>query len=339
MEKRGWIFKRPSSYKIVCAVEKGPDRQYLDEIKNTSFEPVFIAGQHRSGTSILYRILDKTSQFNVVRLYHVLAYERLLYNHIHGIEEEAIKKIRRRIHTKNIDTRGTDHISISPDSPVEYVFIYSEEFFPWYLTPDTVPYLEHLCKKIRYISDNENPILLKNPFDFSTFLFIKKVFPNAKFIFIHRNPIDVLNSQIRALEGAFTKKNQYFGLLYDKYDLLFDNPISRYAIRLFASSKIPVGLFDLIRRASAYTDYYLKNINQMPKKDYVSIRYEDLCETPNKIIGDIVGFLGLHTALDASKLIAPRHTKTVKSVQLVEQRIYKTMKPYFEAFQYSLPDE
>ncbi|MEF8878865.1 MAG: sulfotransferase [Candidatus Thermoplasmatota archaeon] len=316
--------------------KNSPDDKYLNKIKDTSFEPIFIVGQHRSGTSILYKILDKTNQFNVVRLYHILEYEKLLYNHIKNLEKETINRINNTINKKNIDNRGSDHISISAESPVEYVFVYAEYVFPWYLNSDTLPYIETLCKKIKYISENEKPILLKNPFDFSTFLFIKKMFPNSKFIFIHRNPIDVLNSLIRMLEKGFTEKNEYFGLMYKKYKLLFNNPISRYFLRLFFSTKIPIGLLELIRRSSKNVEYYLKNIDKIPEKDYVSIKYEDLCNKPNQTIGAILDFLDLKTNFDASRFVEPRHTKTVKSVEITEKLIYKTMKEYFENFGYTL---
>lgn len=138
------------------------------------------------------------------------------------------------------------------------------------------------------------------------------------------------------LEKGFKKKKQYFGLMYEKYNLLFDNPISRYFLRLFFSTKIPIGLLELIRRHSNNVDYYLKNVDKIPEEDYTSIRYEDLCKKPNKTIGSILDFLELETSFDASNFIEPRHTKTVKSVKIMEKIIYKSMKTYFKKFNYSL---
>lgn len=321
---------------ILQKKENNPDQKYLNKIKDISFKPIFIIGQHRSGTSILYKILDKTNQFNTVKLYHILEYKKLLHNHIKKQEKQSIKKINQKINKKNIKNRGSDNISISAESTVEYVFVYSEQVFPWYLTPKTLPYLENLCKKIKYISKNEKPILLKNPFDILTFLFIKKVYPNSKFIFIHRNPIDILNSLIKMIEKAFTEKNEYFNLMYKKYDLLYDNPISRYFIRYFFSTKFPIGLSELIRRATKNTNYYLKNIDKIPKEDYISIKYEDLCNKPNQTINNIMDLLDLKTSFDASKHIKPRHTKTVKAVKIMKKNIYKKIKTYFENFGYSI---
>jgi hypothetical protein len=45
------------------------DSLYLGVLKNISFQPVFIMGDHRSGTTLLYQMLDAAQCFNVVRAY------------------------------------------------------------------------------------------------------------------------------------------------------------------------------------------------------------------------------------------------------------------------------
>jgi hypothetical protein len=57
-----------------------------------------------------------------------------------------------------------------------------------------------MCKKIQFIAGNDKPILLKNPYDFPNFLYIKRVFPNARFVFIHRNPLKTISSTLNAIK-------------------------------------------------------------------------------------------------------------------------------------------
>jgi len=65
------------------------DDQYRHKIKNLSYKPVFILGLHRSGTSILYKMLQSTGEFNTLTAYDVVYYNRLLYNSIHELTEEC----------------------------------------------------------------------------------------------------------------------------------------------------------------------------------------------------------------------------------------------------------
>ncbi len=40
------------------------DDEYIKLVEDASFEPIFIMGLHRSGTSILYKMLGETGNFN-----------------------------------------------------------------------------------------------------------------------------------------------------------------------------------------------------------------------------------------------------------------------------------
>lgn len=74
-------------------VTTDPHGHHMHRLANTSFQPVFILGMPRSGTSVLYRILHKTERFNVVTLYHVLYHDRLLHHHLNGGKKAAIQEI------------------------------------------------------------------------------------------------------------------------------------------------------------------------------------------------------------------------------------------------------
>ena len=76
----------------------------------------------------------------------------------------------------------------------------------------------------------------------------------------------------------------------------------------------------------------------MPKEDYISITYEELCLYPQETLQRIMEKLSL-TALqnvDAATLISPRNVEVDKPVQKLQSFIYKTMKSYFDHFHYSL---
>lgn len=62
------------------------DRQYLNLLENINFRPIFIMGDHRSGTTLLHKTLVATECFNFVRAYHVIKYDELLSNHVNRTE-------------------------------------------------------------------------------------------------------------------------------------------------------------------------------------------------------------------------------------------------------------
>ncbi len=88
------------------------DYKYLPITKNISFKPIFIMGLHRSGTSILYKMLASTKKFNTVTAYHILNYDELLYNKVNNLEEKAIKDLEIIFKNKGITNRKIDNLQI-----------------------------------------------------------------------------------------------------------------------------------------------------------------------------------------------------------------------------------
>ena len=72
--------------------------------------------------------------------------------------------------------------------------------------------IDGTSKKIQFLSGNDKPLLLKNPYDFANFLFIKQMFPSAKFVFIHRNPLKTISSLLNAMRMIINEKNPYLDI-------------------------------------------------------------------------------------------------------------------------------
>ena len=293
-------------------------------------------GLHRSGTSILYQMLGKAGHLNTVTAYHILKYDELLHNHINNLEDNIKNVINKLFKEKGITDRIIDYIPVTADYNHEYVYLFSEKDQPLKICFKNRWLFENLCKKITYISGNNNPILLKNPYDYSNFLFIKKIYPNARFIFIHRNPLYVLSSLMRTMQMLLKHKNEYTAIFSKKYRQIFKNPLALLAARIYYTSKIPIGLFVEIQSYAWATSYFLKNINQLPKNDYILIKYEDLCRDPNKVIAEIISFLQIKSDVDFSMFIKPRKLDLIPEVKILKKYIFKKMKPFFEYFDYSI---
>lgn len=312
------------------------DRPYLKKIEDIEFQPVFIMGLHRSGTSILYKMLVETGRFNSVTAYHIIKYNELLYNKINK-KEDAVKEELTNLLKKQFD-RGIDKLKINADFAEEFGFLLGKYTYEMYISDRNRMLFTELAKKIQFTSGNNKPILFKNPYDLPNFLYIKKIYPNAKFVFIHRHPIPLLSSSIKAIRFILKEKNLYTTQLSPLYDKVFQKPFILFNARLIVTSLSPIGMILLTARSAKGTKYYLKNIDKLPKEDYVDVTYEKLCEHPQETIKEVMDSLGerLDGKIDFSRFIEPRKIELDPSVANLKRFIFKLMKNYFKKFNYTL---
>ena len=314
------------------------DSPHLEKLEKVTFKPIFILGLHRSGTTILYKMLSKTQCFNYVTIYHLAKYDQLIHDHINKLEEISKKEVIRFILNNGLKDRYIDRIRVAPDTPEEYGFLLRHGNLQNMITPKKLPKFVEIARKIKYISNKEKPLLLKNPLDFQNFIYIKKVFPDAKFIFIHRNPLRVLSSLIKALRLIFKNKKTLPDQLFQYYKKAFDNPLLLNTIRFFLYKNFPFGLMLITLYASRFTKYYMKNIGLLSKSDYICLTYEDLCNDPQKNIENIMSFLDIKmkTKIDFKSFIHPRKNPLDESVSRLRMFIFKKMKNYFRCFGFEL---
>ena len=233
--------------------------------------------------------------------------------------------------------REIDRLEITPEFPEEYGFILANKTRNAKINDENLQQFIELCTKIQFISDQNKPILMKNPFDFSNFLYIKKKFPVSKFILIHRNPIRTLNSQLKAMRTLLKKKSHYMARLSQEYDKIFDNRILLSLYRLIYSSYTPYRTITAMRRMIKETDNFLDNINYLEfNKDYINVKYEDLCQFPQKTIIKIMKFLDIPLVMNINykDFIKQRKTTNLKEIQKIENYLYKRMNKYFSYFKY-----
>ena len=315
------------------------DEQYLNEIKNIDFYPVFILGLHRSGTSILYKMLTATNSFNSVTAYHLIKYNQLLFDYKKDRIDLEKNKLTESIQVKD---RGIDRLKIDADFAEEYGFLLGQKTFEMYITNKNKNVFKEMCKKIQYISNNKKPILLKNPYDLSNFIFIKSIFPNSKFIFIQRHPFKTLSSSIKAIQVLFkAEKNPYTTYLFKIYNKIFENPIL-LSFTKFIFCRFPIfGMIFLTRFSSSATKYYLKNVKKLKNEDFIVTTYENLCKNPQENIMKIMDVLKIkiNKNQDFNNYIKPRKTDLDKSVKILRNYIFYKMKKYFKEFNYKIEED
>jgi hypothetical protein len=319
------------------ATQTHSDRPYLHQLTGVEFQPIFILGDHRSGTTLLYQTLAASGCFNFVKAYHIIQYDEILYNYIHQIEAQKLQELQDTFDRLGIGDREFDAVRVSPDLPEEYGFILRNAGHELYLNPDSLELFLEACRKVQLTAPVEKPLLLKNPWCYPYFKYIQQALPNARFIFIHRHPVHVINSKLKVVDTILSQWNAYTGLVSKRYNKIFKNPINRFLYRAMYAQTFNLGLNKVLKQSIQSTTYFLENIGTIPPESYISIRFEDLCEHPQHTLQTIFDFLQLQPEcfIDYDSLIRQRPVQLLPTVAKNQQRICQLLTPYLEFHRYS----
>jgi len=317
-----------SARAAVVTGDTGTDEAHAHLFRDVAFDPVFIIGDHRSGTTVLYQLLASTGAFNIVTAYDVVCFDQIVANHVAGRSAEARQALASRFAGLGLSNRGIDDVVVSPDSPEEYGFIIDYSGRPQ-LSPKTLPRFVEVCQKIRF-AGRDRPVLLKSPWDVLTFAYVKEAFPRSKFIFVHRHPLGVMNSQLTATQSLFAQRNEYVAMLSRWYRDLFDRPMALRLTRAASSSRFGIGPAIVGRHACKVASYYLQHVGALPPEDYNELRYEDLCAEPDATIQRILAFLGRRAEqpLAMRESIRPRAPRIRPEVLARYRRIREQLEPF-----------
>lgn len=190
------------------------------KLAKVSFEkpPLFILGHWRSGTTLLHNLLTKDPKVG-----YVTTYQSVFPN---NLASKWLFKTFMRINMPN--ERPSDKVELNIDFPQEDEFAFCNSqpngyynffYFPkqyskfydrsvhfdklngrqkkqWYSTYDT------LIKKALINTDRQR-IVVKNPINTARIEKLLKLYPDAKFLYLYRNPITVFHSTQRFFQQLF----------------------------------------------------------------------------------------------------------------------------------------
>jgi hypothetical protein len=303
------------------------DKDLLAKIQSVKYNPIFVLGNHRSGTTILYKLLALTESFNIVNLYHTLQYDELLLHHQKGTSDLEREQLNRKLSALGIRNRIIDEMEVNADYPDEYCFVLITRKRTFQITNRSWPLFDEMCRKIQFISNPDRQLLLKNPFDYGNFMTVKKFVPETKFIFIHRHPVNVINSALNAVRTNWQKGNPLNELYSSFYTLLQRSWLFPRFMRWATSpnSRIQLGKRFIIRSLRRHENYFLHNIERLTPDQYVSVRYEDLIDDPDRIINLILNFLEIEAQVKRNyrRYIQPRDIRLFTEVKRQEQKIHQ----------------
>ncbi len=306
-------------------------RQLLDGVE---FQPVFIMGDHRSGTTMLYQLLHSTGCFNAVTAYHIIKYDEILANHVTRAEPAAKDALARKFAQLGLTQRAMDGVEVSPDLPEEYGFRLRDAGPRPFLRSGNVDSLRELCRKVQRVSDPARPLLLKNPWDVANFMYVKAMFPAARFIFLHRDPIHVINSQLKATRVLFSEYSVYHGMLDAWYRQLFHQPLRLAATRWLFSGSFGIALRIATRHVVRASRYFLEHVGELAAADYVNILYDEVCAHPQACVDAILEYVGVQDHADSAiaDMIQPRPLDLDPEITRHRVRIRERLRDYIDYF-------
>jgi hypothetical protein len=193
-----------------------------------------------------------------------------------------------------------------------------------------------ICRKLRVAGQSDKPLLLKNPWDVLSFVYLKSCFPDARFIFLHRHPLAVINSQVRAIRSLIETRNEYTVLLAKWYARMSESSIQLAWMRLLFNSRVPLWKRIVPRHVLRVNRYFAENIDRIPKEDWTSLRYEDLCANPRRTIEGLLAFLKVspETVLPWDSMIAARDPELLPEITQSRHELLKPFRPYLSAHGY-----
>ncbi len=265
--------------------------------------PVFILGHWRSGTTHLYNIMCESGEWG-----YVPPVATGLPWDLFGIAKVFSPLLEKALP----EHRFIDNIPVTPTSPQEdeiaianmsevsfYHGIYFPKafaenvkrglFFDGCSTGDIRNWRKQFTYFLRklYLHQGEKPLLIKNPVYTGRFAMLREMFPNAKFIHIHRNPYDVFVS----MRNFYTKLLKEFALQsYDHVDI--DEAI--------------LSVYDRMMRD------YERDAAAVPADQLVELRYDDLDAEPIAAVQKVYDALDL-PGFDAAKDKFERYLASVST--------------------------
>lgn len=256
----------------------------LKRIDLSKNPPVFVLGHWRSGTTHLHYLLAQDKQFS-----YLTAFQAFFF-HVAFISKSFMKPL---LHWMMPSTRPQDNVQIDSNSPTEeehplvncteksgmqsFFFPRNRSYFDKYnifegTSDDEIKVWKKVyhsvLKKIALFEGPNKRLLLKNPHNTGRIKVLLEMYPNAKFIYIHRNPYEVFSSS----------------------KILYDKTVKSQFLQEFSDNEIDERILYAYEKT---IHKYLNERNLIPADQLIEIAYSDLDKEPMLVMKEIYTKLNL----------------------------------------------
>ncbi len=277
-------------------------------------KPIFIIGPHRSGTTILQQILCLHSSIATPRIYSdILDMSPIL----------SKKWVRYFFHEKG--GRGIDSIIVDFDSPQEAQGLLLRYFYDNLLyNPTTEDGISNYMRKLLYL-EGKTRFLWKVPYLTIKIQETHSLFPDAQFIYLHRDPVTCINSKLKVIY-VWQEFAQIPSLFYRHLVGLHENPdqgdLGYFMEQVNKTVNLQSTQPDPIEMAKDHLRWIEKALRDMDKlrssESCCFLDYSTLISDPCATIPHLLEFLNL---ADESDAILAKLEELNMPLRLQKQRI------------------
>lgn len=260
--------------------------RYRRAVRSVAFNesPVFIIGHWRSGTTHLHNLMSQDEQFGCVRMAQALSPDCAVSTR-RWLPDLFAKVFPQKRPMDNLtwpmDAPQEEEIPLAKMTPYSW---YMQFFFPQQAlqllrqgvlfdeTPRRIgnevkrKYLQIL--KTAALLDNGRRLLLKNPVNTARIPMLLELFPDAKFVAIHRSPYEVYPSAIN----------------------LHRKILALTSLQEFDDALIERNVLSIYERVM---QTYLRDRHKIPVENLVEVAYSDLDERPFETVRKVYESLDL----------------------------------------------
>ncbi|MGD8456920.1 MAG: sulfotransferase [Anaerolineales bacterium] len=321
--------------------------QYRNQVVK---DPTFIIGNFRSGSTLLQRLLAQDEEiFTSMKTWEIyvapsLVQRKFLFWGI-GIDRKVLKgailKFVHRFDERWLKPVPIHSIGLFEAEEDEGVLLYNwtSSFLMFiYPFPDSLPpywyfdtqvserdqrlsmrFYRGIVQRHVYFHGGKR-YLAKNPISCVKIKALREYFPDAKFIYLVRNPVDMLAS-----------KTSFFSFAWH----YFNQPMERYPFKDV--------LLDFTRHC--YT-YPLRRLSELPTSEYMILDYDDLVAELESSTKKIYNHFGipmsgrfssiLDEAVEQSASYISKHHYSLAEMGYTPEQVYNLYKDVFERFNFEL---
>ncbi len=324
------------------------DLLYSDWKRTPIKEPVFIIGNPRSGTTLLHRIMAQDNEHFFTFLTWELLFPAIsqkkalralgrmdrvtggiLERKVHKKESELFREFN-KIHVIDLFAPEEDdkllfhHCSfhglawLFPFEEIKRYHKFDLEL-PEEEKESILKFYEEMLRRQCYYAGGQRRLLSKNPASSLKIQGLLNRFPDCRFIYMIRHPLEVVPSTVNMAHAIW---DRIVGVNQRTYMFL-------------------EGVYEIVR---LIYEHPLKVLNVQPSNTYRCVRYEDLVRKPSSVVKELYHWLGLEisSAFDqtlksedekVAKYVS-QHSYSLEEMPIEPSRIVQDLHMVFERFGY-----
>lgn len=246
--------------------------------QNIGPDPVFIIGHWRSGTTHIHNLLSQDPQFDCLRMFQALAPDCSV-----STQSWLPKLMQRFVPSKRpmdnmewpMSAPQEEEIPLAKLTPYSWYlqFLFPQqalETFVRNVLLDGAPqnaYHEVQSKlmqlvKVAAMHAQGKQLLLKNPVNTARIPMLRQLFPNARFIFVHRNPYEVFPSTVN----------------------LHRKILGITSLQTYTEESIEANVLEIYPKL---LERYLQDTKDVPTNRLVEVGYQDLVDNPHGCLANV----------------------------------------------------